>query len=355
MTHPQLNRRARIAVVGAGLIGRRHIKHVDAHAQLHAVVDPAQEACDLAAGYQVPHFSHLETLLASNPPDGVIIATPTPMHFDNAMACIASGIPALIEKPITGDATEAQALITAAAQAAVPLLVGHHRRYNPIIWQAKQIIESGRLGKLITTNAMCWLYKPDAYFYPSWRRDKGAGPILTNLIHDVDLLRYLCGEVAFVQAVHSSAHRGFDIEDTAAILLGFANGVLGTITLSDTVVAPWSWELTAGENRAYPQTNQSAYLIGGTRGSLSLPDLGIWHNGDTPGWWQPISRESMPIAAGDPASDPLVLQLQHFCAVIAGTATPLVSGAEGLATLRVIEAIVDAADKHSRIDLPTGY
>ena len=72
-----------------------------------------------------------------------------------------------------------------------------------------------------------------------------------NLIHDMDLLRHLCGEVTSVQAFESNAARGIR-EDSAVILLRFANGALGTVTVSDTIVAPWSWELTTGgENPAY--------------------------------------------------------------------------------------------------------
>ncbi len=67
--------------------------------------------------------------------------------------------------------------------------------------------------------------------------------------------------------------RGNPIEETAAILLSFANGALGTFSVSDTTAAPWSWELTARENPAYPATGQACYMIGGTEGALELPGL----------------------------------------------------------------------------------
>ena len=208
-----------------------------------------------------------------------------------------------------------------------------------MIRKAREIIESGRLGRVLTLHGEFWLMKPDDYFDVAWRREPGAGPVLVNLIHDVDLFRYLCGEVATVQAQESNAARGNAVEETAAILLRFASGVLGTVSVSDSVVAPWSWELTSGENPAYPQQDQACYKIGGTAGSLAIPQLEVWSNPGKRSWWEPLTRERVPY---QPA-DPLKLQIRHFCAVIRGAATPLVSGREGLNTLKVIEAVKDSA------------
>jgi len=328
----------RIAVVGAGLIGRRHVHYVSLLAALHSIVDPARETRSLAAEFGAKWFADLSQMIKQDAPDGIIVATPTPCHIENAMVGVSAGIPVLIEKPIADDIAGAQGLVDAAKAAGVALLVGHHRRYNPIIRKAKGLIDRGRLGKLISLNAMCWLYKPDDYFNVDWRRQKGAGPILTNLIHDVDLMRYLCGEIIEVQAMKSAEARGYVVEDTAAILLKFASGALGTITVSDTIVSPWSWELTAAENHAYPQTDQTCYMIGGTKGSLSLPDLKVWYYGAKAGWHEPILHDEFDCGA----DDPLALQIGHFCDVITGQEKPLVSGAEGLETLRVIDAIRNA-------------
>jgi len=162
---------------------------------------------------------------------------------------------------------------------------------------------------------------------------------MINLIHDIDLLRYLCGEIDSVQAMAANAVRGFAVEDTAAVLLRFANGALGTVTVSDTVVAPWSWEQTTGENPAYPQTDQSCYHLAGTHGALTVPKLELWSNPDKRGWWEDFQAERNYA----PAQDPLQLQIQHFCAVIRGEAAPLVSGREGLRSLQVIAAVQEAS------------
>ena len=247
--------------------------------------------------------------------------------------------PILVEKPIADTSTGAETLVEAAEADDVPLLVGHHRRHNPLIAEAKAAIESGRLGDLVVVNAQFWICKPEDYYGPAWRRSKGAGPVFINLIHDIDLLRHLCGEVVRVQAKESSKTRGFDVEDTAVLLLEFENGALGTVSVSDIVPAPWSWELTAGENPAYPNVKTQCYTIGGTNASLSIPDLRMWRYEGPRGWWEPIASEAL---ASEPA-DPLVRQLAHFVELIRGTADPLVSGREGLRTLRLIEAIKRAA------------
>jgi predicted dehydrogenase len=191
----------------------------------------------------------------------------------------------------------------------------------------------------LAAHSFFWLYKPDDYFEIQWRREKGAGPVFLNLIHDVDNLRYLLGNVVSVQAYESNAFRSNPVEETAAILLRFESGVLATISVSDAIVAPWSWELTSGENPIYPRTEDSCYLIGGTHGSLSIPHLDFWHNKDKRSWWEPIHRECLPVEM----HDPLALQIRHFCRVIRHEEQPFVTGREGLDTLKVIIAVKEAA------------
>ncbi|HEX6015840.1 MAG TPA: Gfo/Idh/MocA family oxidoreductase [Geminicoccaceae bacterium] len=336
-----VNPPVRLAVMGAGLIGKCHIEHVlgRPEAELAAIVDPTPAAKALAEGKRAPWFPSFAAMIAEDRPEGVLVATPNQMHVENGLECVAAGVPALVEKPLADDVIAATRLVEAAEAAGVPLLTGHHRRHNPLMRRAKEAIDSGRLGKIVAVHGICWFYKPDGYFDVPWRREKGAGPVFLNLIHDVDNLRYLCGDVASVQAEETNALRGNEVEDAAVILLRFASGVLGTFSVSDAIVSPWSWELTSGENPAYPHTAESCYFIGGTRGSLTVPYLDLWHNPTKPDWWEPIERERLPVGA----EDPLGLQVRQFCRVIRGLEQPLVSGREGLETLKVIAAVKEAA------------
>jgi predicted dehydrogenase len=335
------SRPVKLAVMGAGLIGKRHIEHVltQPEAELMAIVDPTDGAKALAAEKGVGWFPSFAAMIAQARPEGVLVATPNQMHVDNGLECVAAGVPALVEKPLADDVAAATRLVEAAEAAGVALLTGHHRRHNPLMRQAKEAIDGRRLGRIVAVHGICWFYKPDDYFAVDWRRRKGAGPVFLNLIHDVDNLRYLCGDVASVQAQETSALRGNEVEDAAVILLRFKSGVLGTVNVSDKIVAPWSWELTSGENPAYPHTAESCYLVGGTSGSLTIPHLDLWHNPAEPSWVEPIERQRLPVTA----EDPLGLQVRQFCRVIRGTEPPLVSGREGLETLKVIAAVKEAA------------
>ncbi|MGI9354318.1 MAG: Gfo/Idh/MocA family protein, partial [Rhizobiaceae bacterium] len=327
----------RIGVAGAGLVGQRHIDLIrqSARADLAFVADPSPAAKDIAKCADMPCFSNLAEALEAAPADGVVVATPNNLHVENGLECVRAGLPVLIEKPIADEAEPSQHLINESAAAGVPILVGHHRRYNPIVEEVKARIDAGTIGDIVALQAACWLYKPDEYFEADWRTRKGAGPVFINLIHDVDLFRHLVGEVVSVLAMESNRTRGYEVEDTAAIILDFENGALGTVTVSDTIVAPWSWELTAAENPAYPATDQTCYQIGGTFGALEVPTGTAWSQEGKRSWWRPIEARTHDIES----ADPLVRQLDHFCDVIEGRAQPLVSGEEGLKSLRVIEAI----------------
>ncbi|PRX33945.1 Predicted dehydrogenase [Meinhardsimonia xiamenensis] len=330
-----------IAVAGGGLMGRQHIKAIaeSGAVRLHAVIDPDPAAQAVAEGAGGAWFPDLAAALEVSPaPQGVILATPNRLHVEQALACVAAGVPVLVEKPLATSTAEAARLVEAAEAAAVPVLVGHHRRHSPFAAATKRLIETGALGELVAADGICWLYKPEDYFAPEWRRQPGGGPILINLVHDIDLMRHFMGEVAGVQATASSARRGFAVEDTAAVILEFASGAVATLSVSDTAVAPWSWELTAAENPAYPVTGQSCYRIAGTRAALSVPDMRLWRNPGARGWWEPIAPETVAVTR----EDPLLRQIRHFAAVIEGREAPLVPAREGLATLKVVEAIRQA-------------
>ncbi|ABC91068.1 probable oxidoreductase protein [Rhizobium etli CFN 42] len=339
----------KLAVLGAGLIGKRHIKHVldETTAELVAVVDPSPVGQAIASEVGVKWFSNFAEMVAAARPDGVIIATPNQIHVRNGFEAVEAGIPALIEKPIVDDIAAGERLVGMAEAKGVPLLTGHHRRHNPMMQKAKQIIESGKLGRILIVNAMFWLFKPEEYFDTPWRRERGAGPVFLNLIHDIDNLRYLFGDITAVQAIESNAVRGNAVEETAVILIEFKNGILGTASVSDSVVAPWSWEMTTGENPAYPKTEEACYMIGGTHGSLSVPSLNMWSNPGKRSWMEPFECYSAEVEN----EDPLILQIRQFCRVIRGEEAPLVSGREGLETLKVIDAVKRSAAAGQRISL----
>ncbi len=338
-----MSSQTRISVVGYGLIGRRHAEVIrqSPYLELAAIVDPDQKSRADASVLGSPTYASLLEMIAAESPDGIVLATPTPLHIEQGLTCIEKGRPVLIEKPVAVTSMDAEVLTNAAESAGVPLLVGHHRRHNGMVQAAKSAIETGVIGDVRAVQATCWFYKPDHYFdVAPWRTRKGAGPISVNLVHDVDLLRYFCGEVESVHAVSSPSRRGFENEDLATAVLRFVSGTIATISVSDSIVAPWSWEFTARENPAYPATSESCYLIGGSKGGLSLPDLRVWRHDEQPDWWTPISACSLTCKQ----DAPLAVQMTHFARVIAGAEAPLVTGVEGLKSLEVVEAVAMSAE-----------
>jgi predicted dehydrogenase len=333
----------RIAVAGAGVIGRRHIELIreSGSCELAAIVDPAPGAALLARECGVPLYPALAELFAASPPQAVIAATPNALHVQNGIECARHGVPVLIEKPIADSLTGAEQLIAAAERAGIAVLVGHHRRHSPILAKAREIVRQGRLGRLVAIIGSALYYKPDSYFSDGpWRREPGGGPILINMSHEVDDLRSVCGEIFAVQAFASSAVRGFPVEDTVTVGLRFGNGALGSFILSDTVAAARSWEQTSGENASYARyPDEDCYLISGVDGSLAVPTMRLKTVVGERSWWRPMREEIVAVER----DDPLRLQLEHFCAVVRGEAKPLVEGRDALQTLRVTLAIAEAA------------
>jgi predicted dehydrogenase len=346
--------RTRIAVVGAGLIGAAHVARLKASATCApvAIVDPAPAARAVAEGAGVPLFATLDALFAATGVDGVVVASPNRCHVEQALQCIERGVAVLVEKPLADTVAEGERLAAAVAATGARVLVGHHRAHNPILRRAKALIDEGRLGRVVAVMGSAVFFKPAHYFEEGpWRREPGGGPILINMIHEVNTLRMLCGEIVAVQAFGSNAVRGFPVEDTVAIGLRFAGGALGTFMLSDTAACARSWEQTSRENPAYPSYgDEDCYVIAGTRGSLSVPTMRIkgYASAADASWWKPFEAAVAEVAH----EDPLARQMEHFGAVIRGEEAPLVSVRDGLANLRVTDAIAEAVRTGCTVAIP---
>jgi predicted dehydrogenase len=345
--------KTRIAVAGAGTIGLAHIAALRASptCALAAIVDPSPAAAKAAAEARVSLFSSIDELLQKERPDGVVLATPNPLHVPHALQCLDAQLPVLLEKPLAPSVDEGSRLVEFVERNRSRMLIGHHRAHSPIMAKAKEVVESGVLGRLVAVMGSAMFFKPDHYFAEAaWRREPGAGPILLNMIHEVHNLRMLCGEIVAVQAFASHAVRGFPVEDTVALSLQFASGALGSFMLSDTAACPRSWEQTSQENKAYPSyDDEDCYVIAGTNGSLSVPTMRLktYPRPQDRSWWKPfqVSRVEMT------RDDPIRRQMEHFGAVVRGEAEPLVTARDGLANLRVTEAIVQAAASGSAVHL----
>ena len=323
----------RLVVVGAGLIGSRHIKAVrqSPDCGLVAVVEPHKERSE-ALG--VPVYARIEDVRETA--DAAIIASPTPLHPEHVRAAAARGWAVLIEKPVAGSLADADAVIETVKAAGIASLVGHHRRHHQSVARLREIVHGGRIGQPVLASMIWAVKKPDAYFRGNWRSGGEGSPVMINAVHDIDLLRHLFGEVAGVAAVGGAPVRGEARVESGAVALRFAGGVSATLAFADTTPSPWGFEAGTGENPNIARTGQNMLWIAGTEGAVAFPSLHVWTGAADWGQAPDSARE------GVPATDPLAAQLRHFLDVIAGRAAPLIDAEDARSTLAVAVRIENA-------------
>jgi len=339
----------RLAIVGAGVIGKRHIAAIQRsaeHVELVGVADPEAAGREVAQGAGVPFFIDAESLMKSLKPDGVIIATPTEHHLQPTLTALQAGADVLVEKPIMPTLAQAETVIAVSADTGKQILVGHHRRYYTQVQKARELVQGGALGQLITVSGQWNMRKNQSYFDPEWRHRWQAGPVVTNLIHDMDALRYICGDVLSISAETSNESLGFDKEDAAGLVMRFKSGALGTFVVSDQASSPWSWEYATGETASFPRTGQNAVYFNGSKAALEFPNLVLWHHGNEPADWHHVfQRQEM---AYD-LDDAFLSQIDHFCAVIRGELPPRISARDATNTLKATLAVFESASNGKRV------
>jgi len=341
----------RLAVAGAGLIGSKHARLIATLSGCHLVgIADVDASRDAAGQLGVPFYLDVETLIERESPDGLIVATPNGTHALIAELCAKRSVHVLIEKPIAASLHEADQIVDAAERNQVQVLVGHHRRYNPLVQETRSIVQSGELGRLVAVSMMWALLKPAEYYEAEWRcRRPDGGPALINLIHEFDSLRFICGEIREVYAQSSCATRKLGVEDSLSIALSFANGALGSIVASDATPSPWSYEAATGENPHYFHAEENCYYFLGSLGSLAFPRMEMWRyaNNGPSGWQHPLEKSRCEITK----SDPLVAQLQHFCRVVRGEELPLIDAREGRRSLAVALAVLESIERQQPVPL----
>lgn len=317
----------RILVVGGGLIGSRHVDAVLAHPDcaLVGLADP-----DPNLRTDVPLFADMAEVQI--PVDGVIIATPTHLHATHGAEAAARGWHMLIEKPVTGTLDEARQLQNKVHHAGVASLVGHHRRYHAAVGQLRSLLGEGRIGRIVNASLIWAMRKPDSYFEGNWRT-AGGSPVMINLVHDIDLLRFVIGEIATVSALRGGAVRSSNRIESGAVAMLFENGATGVISFADTTPSPWGFEAGTGENPNIGATHQDMMWITGTEGAISFPSMTLWSGTD---WSTPAHQ--MPLQKATNNQTALNAQLDHFLQVMDG-APPLVDVADASRTLAIAEDI----------------
>lgn len=371
--------KVKVALVGGGSIAPTHGEclRLSPTCELVSIIDPFAPGQNLAAKYGVPHFESVGALLSSGSPhpDTYIICVPSGLHVSIArdVILLASPKAILVEKPLATDSISAGELLKLANEKGCKILTGHHRRFHPALAATQNAITSGQLGTITAISSQWTTKKNDSYYQVSkWRtsRELGGGPIWSNFVHEIDVLHYLMGSrvtrVWAIQTPNRRFHWNVDpedqVEEGAAIMLQFANGAVGTFIISDNVASPYSWESASGENPSFAQAPMpiDTIRIFGTDGSVTTPDCGLWKyqkeealkKGVELGWYVPMKRKLLEVADGIPYQ----YQIEHLARVVKGEEEPRCSGEDGLAAVRVCEAVLKAlSDKDGLpVSIPVG-
>ena len=226
-------------LVGTGLVAPFHANSIRASkgGRLVGVCDVNRERADkLAATYSARAYYDMGEMLKNPEIQVVCVLTPNHLHHDAVMKCAQAGKHVIVEKPPAMSLKETDAMIVACAKAGLKFACTVQCRVRKAIRAMKKAITEGRFGRLLHADAiMKWFRTTEYYHSDPWRssRRSGAGVTVQHAFHYIDLLQYLAGPVASVEARMSNlAHPSVKLEDTLLALVTYANGALGVVQAS---------------------------------------------------------------------------------------------------------------------------
>jgi len=325
----------RIAVIGVGNMGKNHARVYSQNpdVDLVAISDIDESIAQrVASTFGAKWYLDYKEMLNTEEIDAVSIAVPTTKHEKVALDVIDCGKHVLLEKPIAASIKSAKKIVESANKSGTKLMVGHIERFNPVVARIKQLIEEGKLGRIVSISSK--RVGP----YANIKNDIGV--CLDLAIHDIDVMRFITNdEVSEVYA--KIGNNLFSEEDYVSILLTLKKGTTGLVE------ANW---LTPTKIRRLDVT--------GTKGYAALDYIGQ----DLNLYGKMLSEnsadyEELIMAYGQPCmgkikiekEEPLKLEIKHFVQSIMDDATPLVDGQAGLRNLEVALAAVQSAKKGSAI------
>ncbi|WCT53815.1 Gfo/Idh/MocA family oxidoreductase [Paenibacillus kyungheensis] len=320
----------KVAVFGCGAIAqRRHIPEYaeNEHVELVAFADPnlerAQEMVDLYGGKA---YASYEEILANEEIDAVSVCTPNYLHAPMTIAAANAGKHVLVEKPMACSIEEAEQMIEAAQKNNVYLMVGHNQRLMPPHVKAKEILDSGKLGKVLTFRTSFGHPGPEAWSVDgadSWffRKEEAIMGAMGDLgVHKSDFIRYLLNdEVADVASFIGTLHKeGTEVDDNATCLLRMKSGAIGTL------VASWT-QYKGGDNSTILWCENGVMKIGTVHGNEVIVEL-------TDGTVETYEVGMMSTNEKQVPSG----VIDAFVESITTNTPPTISGEEGLRAVKVI-------------------
>ena len=310
-------KKARIGVIGLGWIGSEHARNIlgSAKAELAAVADTNDENVGRffkAQGFECPRFKDYRRLLAADV-DAVVIATPNAMHAEMCVAAAARGRHVFCEKPMAISLADCRRVREAVQKAGVKYLIGYHRRLNPLYQHAKKLLEEGKLGRPFMIESDYIHHVPGDLDIWSWLgKEAVAGSLFhAGSGHNVDLIRYFCGEIAEVACfkdVCLPRRQQVETEDTAAAIFRFESGAIGKVQCCVGPIAPFAFSFklygTKGSvinNRVYLDTMPRFAEPGGESDCIELPAAWVPDNvqGGVGEPWDKLMRHFIDMLTAD--------------------------------------------------------
>ncbi len=331
------------AIVGCGMISRFHAEAIKAQedAELVGVYDPVISSMEhFSALYGVKTYESLEMLLNSREVDVVCVCTPNGTHASLAKEVLNAGKHVVIEKPMALTLKDSDDIIQLAREKKLCVCVISQLRFSPAVQAVKKALEEGRFGQIVSASlSMKYWREPEYYASSGWRGTwtmDGGGALMNQGIHGVDLLQYLVGPVKNLRAMCKTQYHKIETEDSAAAVLNFTNGAVGTLE---------------GYTACYPGYPRRIEICG-TNGSVILEEDTIlrWDlQGDPP---EIESHGSA--SASDPAAISCIghkKQLHNMVNAIRGKEALLVDAVEGRKPVEIILAIYESSKKQEEVNL----
>lgn len=237
------NKKIKFAVIGCGHIGKRHAEMISRNpeSELVALIDVKNAESLSIEQYNVPFFNTLDDFLSSDIDVDVInIASPNGFHADQAMKCLEARKHIVVEKPMALNRQDAEKIIFKALNVHRQVFAVMQNRYSPPSEWVKNLVESGRLGKIYMVQLNCYWNRDDRYYKPeSWhgKKDLDGGTLFTQFSHFIDILYWLFGDITNIQAKFADHnHKDLtDFEDSGFVNFDFVNGGMGSLNYSTSI------------------------------------------------------------------------------------------------------------------------
>lgn len=343
-------RKIKLAVVGCGRISKNHFGSVEKHAsdlELVAVCDNDPEVLERhIAAYRVPGFLSYNELLKQSDCDLVAICTPSGLHPQMVIEAAEAGKHVMTEKPMATRWKDGLDMIQACDKARVRLFVIKQNRRNSTLQLLKRAIDEKRFGKIYMVHLNVFWTRPQAYYDSAkwrgtWEMDGGA--FMNQASHYVDLLEWLIGPVADVQAMTGTLARDIEVEDTGVMNVRWRNGALGSMAVT---------MLT------YPKNLEGSITIIGEKGTarvggVAVNDIQIWDFADSRDYDELVKSANYETTSVYGFGHPLYYK--NVIDVLRGEAEPETDGREGLKSLEVLIAAYMSARDHRTVSLPLTY